>query len=353
MRRAVLVCSVAIAGTALLGTAATAATATWNDVALPATAGTGTLSAIATGSGTSAMTIGTLNGGTAVYSWSGTAWQSTAAVPVPFAPSALAVVSGSDAWAGGIGPFTLNGLGVSLHWNGSAWQQVTYPSWQLPLAIAASPDGAAWSIAGWTRDGGSPSSLFRWTGSAWASVSVPAPAGTAFTSISARTKNDVWLGGTYSNGTSVFPIVVHYDGTTWAPVTAPSGTWGVPANQNVVQAIAAVSPTSVWALRAQHASYLLHYDGTSWQQIALPTAADPLSVAGDGQGGAWVSTTGSPNQATYLHWTGGQWVTATGPARSGATTLSGLAQINGGTGVWSAGGTTQNGTGVPFTERLG
>ncbi len=350
MRRAGTVSAMGLAGAVLLAAPAAAATASWKNVKVAGTKGS--LAFVATGAKGSAMAIGTESNKIALYSWTGSAWARKTS-PVQFLPSALAVASATNAWAGGIGSLTASGPGVSLHWNGKAWKKVAYPSWLLPLGMAASTDGAAWSLAGLTRDGGSPSALVRWTGSAWATVSLPVPSGTALTALSAKSKTNVWVGGTYSpDGLAEYPIVVHYDGKTWARVTAPAGSWGVPANQNVMQALEAVSATSVWALRSQNASYLLHYNGKTWQQIHLPNLAEPLSLADDGHGGVWVGFSGSPKKATYLHWNGAKWAYAYGPARSGATTVNGLAHIPGTTKVWGVGGTAKSGVQLPFTERF-
>jgi hypothetical protein len=350
MRRAGTVSAAAIAGVVVLAAPATAATASWKNVKIAGTKGS--MSFVAAGAKGSAMTIGTVNSKVAISSWTGKAWAAKSS-PVQFLPSALAVASPTNAWAGGIGSLTASGPGVSIHWNGKTWKKVAFPAWTLPLGMAASTDGGAWALAGLTRDGGSPSELLRWTGSAWSVVSLGAPANTAFTALSAKSKSNVWVTGTYSpDGLAEYPIVYHYNGKTWSKATAPAGSWGVPAQQNVFSAVETVSATSVWAARAQNTSYLLHYNGKTWQQIHLPNLAEPLSLADDGHGGVWVGFSGSPKKATYLHWNGSKWAYGYGPARSGATTVNGLAHIPGTKNVWGAGGTSKSGVQLPFIERF-
>jgi hypothetical protein len=327
----------------------------WRSVAAPTPSASGSLTQVATGSKGSAFAVGTE--GTlkpALYRWTGAKWVRTASPVGMFAPTGVAVASPANAWTGGIGLLQ----SVALHWNGKRWQKVSYLGPGVPETFAASSDGGAWSISGLARSGGGPSALLRWTGSGWASVSLPTPPSTTLTAISARSRRDVWVGGTTTNGLTVSPIFLHYNGSGWSTVAAPGGTsWGTPAYQNIVQGVEAVSPTSVWALRAQNSgpvgSALLHWNGRAWRSIPTPLVAEPLALAGDGHGGVWVAPAGTPTRATYFHWDGSRWTTFHGPARSGATGLSGLAAIPGGTTAWSVGATARSGKQYPLIERFG
>jgi hypothetical protein len=349
IRRTGTVLTAAAACATLLATSATAAGPSWHNVAVPKPVSAGAMSFLdAAGTGKTAWAVGTENSKTTLLGWNGTTWKRQSS-PTRFIPTGVAVANAKNAWAGGIGVL----VPVAMHWNGTKWSQVPYPGYTFPMAFAAAPDGSAWSISGVDRSGGGPSSLLRWTGKAWASVTVPLPPSSSMSAIGARSKTDVWVGGTYSNGIGVYPLVLHWNGSSWKRMAAPSGSWGQPAHQNIMQKIVPVSATSVWALRSQYAGSLLHWNGKSWREIPLPLGAQPLALADDGKGGAWVTTGNAPSRTTYLHWTGTKWTTVYGPVRKGATTLSDLDHVPGGSVLLSVGATKGSKDQVPFIERYG
>jgi hypothetical protein len=76
------------------------------------------------------------------------------------------------------------------------------------------------------------------------------------------------------------PLIAYWNGTSWTQQTAPN-----PDNSAILTAVAAVSPTDVWALgsygylasspTAQWFKALAeHWDGSSWQQVPMPTPAN-------------------------------------------------------------------------------
>jgi hypothetical protein len=243
------------------------------------------------------------------------------------------------------------GRSVALYWNGVKWARVTYPGVGVPHALAASPDGGAWSIIGIDAAGGGPATLLRWNGKSFAKVAISLPPSASLTTVGARTKSDVWVGGTYSDGLAVYPLAMHWNGKSWKQVKVP-GTWGTPSQRNVMQRIVPVTASRVWAIRSQGAGSLLLWNGTKWTEASMPLGVQPYSLAEDGSGGAWVIPvpTGQ-TRSRYYHRTGGTWVTTYGPARNAVTTLSDISRIPGGGNVLGVGAVQRGDEQIPIIER--
>lgn len=248
----------------------------------------------------------------------------------------MAAAGANRAWIVG---YNLSGP-VGLYWNGTKWAQADYPLVGMPSQVSAGTDGTAYSVAGVGASGGGLSAIMRWNGSAWVDTTVPLPASSSITAVDVKSKSDVWLAGTTSDGTAVTGLVMHYDGTSWKRLDVP-GAMGVPAYQGTLTKIVANSPTNVYVSRvrqnAQITNALLHWNGSSWTTVGTPLNAAGIGLSGDGQGGVVMLpvTTGTTTQ--YMHYSGSAWTTLSGPARSGAVQAGDLDWRPGTTGIVSAG----------------
>jgi hypothetical protein len=213
------------------------------------------------------------------------------------------------------------------------------------VAEVAAGDG--WAV-GTVAD---PSSLasqtlaYHWNGSTWQRVPAPNPAGPSqgneLAAVAARATNDVWAAG----GDGGYPeasLVLHWNGSTWAQVRAPS-----------IGALDAVTVTSanVWVASGNKVE---RFNGSAW--ISLPALPGSVSIAGLAHttAGLWaigyqsfVCGEGGTCTSSYAAlWNGSAWTTV--PA-GGGTELSGVVAsgsavlATGGTGVWqlSTAGATQ------------
>jgi len=322
-------------GIAVLGTAgpAQAAGPAWWDLPTPAPVHPSALNAIAAVDARTAWTTGIEDPGpqTALFRWDGKKWRRDR-TPVQLIATGVAGADARHAWAVGVG---LSGP-TAIFWNGTAWVQVAYPVRGVPVAVGAARDGSAWTVSG-----GGATSVLRWTGSAWAKVSVPLPRGASLTSVSVRTRSDVWLAGSSGSGKTALSLVMHWDGRAWhnMPVTGGTG----------LTTIDAESPTSVWATGA---STLLHWNGRTWAPTRSPGGVGLLALTGDGGSGAWVVpyTTNTATRSYYLHWTGRSWIKVYGPLRRGNAMLGDISRIPGGRQVLAAGAVQETGRRMPFTE---
>ncbi|MDL4772920.1 hypothetical protein [Actinomadura xylanilytica] len=286
-----------------------------------------------------------------IVRWNGSAWVAQSS-PVGFTPTDVAAAGANRAWIVG---YNLGGP-VGLYWNGTKWAQADYPLVGMPSQVSAGTDGTAYSVAGVGASGGGLSAIMRWNGSAWVDTTVPLPASSSITAVDVKSKSDVWLAGTTSDGTAVTGLVMHYDGTSWKRLDVP-GAMGVPAYQGTLTKIVANSPTNVYVSRvrqnAQITNALLHWNGSSWTTVGTPLNAAGIGLSGDGQGGVVMLpvTTGTTTQ--YMHYSGSAWTTLSGPARSGAVQAGDLDWRPGTTGIVSAGTAAGPDKKVPFIEYFG
>ncbi|MFC0037101.1 hypothetical protein [Actinomadura rayongensis] len=286
-----------------------------------------------------------------IVRWTGTSWTGQTS-PVGFAPTDVAAASASRAWIVG---YNLTGP-VSVYWNGTKWTQVSFPLVGLPTQVSAGTDGAAYAITGVDVSSGGPAAILRWTGSGWLDPQVPLPASTSIVGVDVRSRSDVWLAGTTSNGTTVTGLVVHYDGKTWKQIKVP-GSLGTPTNRAVLTRIVANSSTNVYVLRAkqnaQSTNALLHYDGKTWKTANVPGTQTPVGLSSDGAGGAIVIPATSTGKTTYYRYDGTTWTTAHGPSRAGTLTVGDADARPGTTGIASAGTSNNGSSRAPFIEYLG
>src|SRR5580704_12871511 len=103
--------------------------------------------------------------------------------------------------------------------------------------------------------------------------------------VSALSALDAWAVG---DGATV----LHWNGTSWAPVKIP----GLPVNVHL-HAVDAVSPSDVWAAGEAFATgspvktLIVHWNGSAWKQVASPnppkTSPDFFSLSMDSATDGW------------------------------------------------------------------
>ncbi len=245
-----------------------------------------------------------------------------------------------------------------------------------PISVHMVGPNAAWLFAldGTPKEGPSPANssgitILRDTNGVWSRMpSPPFPVTTQVFSFSAVSSDDAWVVGTdYSDEKTVFAhftygkwsiwpqslpggsqhitmvsstngwvvdddasghqVLLHFDGTTWAPVSTPS-TW---ARQGILltSAVFPISSTVTWfgainsAARSTNESQgelLEAYSNGQWQQVAWPDShVRPIAIgAGSGselwaigdithQEGCGLGEVGNVEQGVLLHFDQGRW----------------------------------------------
>jgi hypothetical protein len=186
-------------------------------------------------------------------------------------------------------------------------------------AIAAISDTDIWAVG---NTGGHPL-IEHWNGSTWRIVPGPdlgAENLAVLYAIMAVSANDIWAVGRYSIGTTPTfqTLIEHWNGSVWSMIPSPN-VQGY--QQNILQGIAAVSASNIWAVgqgyvnrsRQQfgYCTLIEHWDGTSWKIL-------PQSQLDGGLGGIAASsnttlwTAGSRGYPAAYHtlierWDGTTW----------------------------------------------
>jgi hypothetical protein len=92
-------------------------------------------------------------------------------------------------------------------------------------------------------------------------------------------------------------LIGHWDGATWTEAPAPAG-------PKVLGAVAAVSPTDVWAVAGRYAD---HWDGSTWQAFALPGQGAVDAVTAESASDVWAVG------KLIKHWDGTSWTVVPRP----------------------------------------
>ena len=200
-----------------------------------------------------------------------------------------------------------------------------------------------------------PAWVLHYNGSTWSPVTVPATPVWA----SSVSGTDIWALGpsaaTVNKPTQVI-VAVHWNGSSWRTLALPKLT-PVGGQPWVPDGIAALSADQVWVEEtvavnpgsgtAPPGVTLLHWNGTAWAVAARDLKHNYSSgLTPDGQGGFWL-TSGSLNQPVtdIVHYTSGQWTRQPAPTVPGSTGEAGdLTLIPGTASVWGTGALTATGS---------
>jgi hypothetical protein len=258
----------------------------------------------------------------------------------------------SDAWAVGERWPTEGIKSLAVHWDGETWTRHPVPNDPAHLdrlsGVAAIGPGEAWAV-GVDIDGAGSlpdrSLVVRWTGDGWERV--PSPnAGTApdengrLGGVTSLAPDDAWAVGSYRDP-APRPLTLHWNGTAWTVVAAPTPTGAEAAWLN---AVSGTAPDDVWAVGgtirladSTRQPVALHWDGTRWTQHPLPVEADDesdlLDVVAVAPDEVW-AVGFEDSSALRLRWDGTSWQRT--PATAGFAHHSGLAAV-GPSNAWTVG----------------
>lgn len=140
---------------------------------------------------------------------------------------------------------------------------------------------------------------------------------TALYAVNAIASDNVWAAGYRFEGDLSFPMVEHWDGTSWTIIPNPSG-----VIQSQMHGIAVVAPDDVWFVgqtwNVSDQGYILHWDGVSLQSVppANPSLYVTLwSVSAVSANDVW-AVGQSSNRTLTEHWDGTRWRVVPSPTGS-------------------------------------
>jgi hypothetical protein len=200
----------------------------------------------------------------------------------------------------------------------------------IPSAAAAGPDSV------WAADG---NILWYFNGRIWDRSLLPFDAGT----LSAAPGGSLWAAGGAGGDPDTAAVVAHLTGESWTVTPVARFLPGLASELcgPQVAAISAQGPGSLWAAGGSYCAgskgqvrAILHYADGSWTTRAYHgNTGQAYSMAPDGAGGLWISTTlGWPGPGGMLRLTGGQITSWRLPALDGTSpvvTLDGAPGENG------------------------
>ena len=150
------------------------------------------------------------------------------------------------------------------------------------------------------------------------------------TGVSADSTTDAWaIGAVYQPNTYV-PLVEHWNGRRWKPVTTGSG------GSDELYTVNAESPSNVWiGGRGDIGPILLHYDGANWTRTQLPGypggSVGPVTARSASDvwtADAFFDSHGAERVSLY-HWNGSRWWHRTLVVSSPRTCVTGVAWVAG------------------------
>jgi hypothetical protein len=288
----------------------------WKVVASP-TVESGILYGVSAVSSTDVWAAGTVGGlAPLIEHWEGATWTLVQQEGVGNELKGIAAIDSSDVWAvgnQGAKPYTL-----IQHWNGSTWSVVPSPSPGRDTylySVSAVSTNDVWAAGSFTLpDGTSVQPLFlHWDGTSWTQARLPVlPFGGIMYSIDALSSSDAWAVGyqATSHQFELVPLIEHWDGRRWRPV--PAGPVEGDGD-DILQAVTAITNDDVWAVGRQRTSLTLaqRWDGTAWTNVTIRNDGSLWGASAESTSDVWAVGSYLDDQAhaqaSSEHWNGTAW----------------------------------------------
>ncbi|HTK15333.1 MAG TPA: arylsulfotransferase family protein [Acidimicrobiia bacterium] len=277
--------------------------------------------------------------------------------------TATAALRDDDVWAAG--SYTQGGVDWPLldHWNGTSWQVLLAPragSASRFTSISALPTPTAaddvWAAGSYTRAGVEWPLLDHWNGTSWQVLPAPHAGSTSrLTSVSASSSYDVWAAGSYTQGGVEWPLLDHWNGSSWQVVPGPHA-----GSTGRFTSVSALGASDVWAAGSYtqggvDRSILDHWNGTSWQLLPAPQAGSAsrfTSVSTSSGGHVFAAGSYTQNGVDWAfvdHWNGTSWQVLVAPHAGSGSQFTSVSAL-GATDVWAGGSFIESGVNRPFVD---
>jgi hypothetical protein len=277
--------------------------------------------------------------------------------------NAVSARTASDVWAVGGAASATNNATFAARWNGTTWKEYTTPN---PVAnchdgnfqwtgnrlngVVAISGSNAWAVG--TSCYQMKTLVERWDGTKWSIVPSPSfkTGGDGIVNVlngvAAVSASNIWAVGTHTASNGAYQTLVeHWNGSAWSVVPSPNPS----PTSNVLTAVAASGASDVWAVgySVLGSTLIEHWNGTSWSVVpsaALPNGSVLYGVRAISPANAWaVGTQPGPSGAALtlvLHWDGQTWSVVSSPNMDteygSANVLKGITAISAND-VWAVG----------------
>jgi len=220
-----------------------------------------------------------------------------------------------------------------LRWNGTRWARVASPDPGTTdyndLEGVSCLSASFCMAAGYYYNGTTALDLMlRWNGTKWAQVSAPHPGVTSeLYGVSCPRAGFCMADGWYYSGTTQQTVMLRWHGTRWARVTSPDSST---TESNELFGVSCASPgfcqADGWYITGAGATYrtlALKWNGTKWAKVSSPdpgtgTGQDNELAAMSCPSATFCMATGYYNNGTAwqtlaLKWNGTKWTTVASP----------------------------------------
>ena len=277
----------------------------WSSATTPTLSGDGYLFGVDGDATSNVWTVGQVGTSTLIERWNGSSWSRVSS-PLPSTAtsgtlSGVKALAGNSAWAVGTAGYSTSPFSRSLimRWNGTSWSSVPSPNpdsnTNLLNAVDASGPNDAWAVGNFGNDGYGGTAdgmVFRWNGSAWSNVALPAFDGNLrrlrLDDVVALAGNDVWVVGVGFSWQTFnrVPYILHWNGSIWQQATLPS------APSGEFRSVTALSPTKVYAVgqRDTGQTFVARWNGSTWSIESTPSPGtwhNLVSASATGTGTVW------------------------------------------------------------------
>jgi hypothetical protein len=278
------------------------------------------------------------------------------------AVSSMAALSPTDVWA--VGTFdppqppdgAHGSVGTVEHWDGASWSTVSVPIPSQPFlggdeirgvtTVPGSSTNNVWIVGRYAVSGGYVLVADQWNGTGWNTFTPPnRGAFSRLSAVAAISPTNLWAVG--SDGHT---LIEHFDGTAWTIIPSPDPT-GVSSDS--LSTVAATSATDIWAAGfsltgAVGHTLIEHWDGTAWSIVPSPNVGSifsglggltALSASSAWAVGSWTHSAGQ-NETLVERWDGTSWSVVSSPNVAGVSQsnyLSGVAAPSPNN-IWAVGG---------------
>lgn len=112
--------------------------------------------------------------------------------------------------------------------------------------------------------------------------------------------DDVWAVGGTARGVDGIPTLLHFDGSAWETVTAPTLT---PSNVHAFFKVWGSGAADVYVVG--DVGVVVHWDGSVWEELLVGAEDDLVAVWGTGPND--VTAVGGRSNGVVAHWNGTEW----------------------------------------------
>jgi hypothetical protein len=168
---------------------------------------------------------------------------------------------------------------LAVRWDGARWTAVPSPGsgHGILSSVCAVGPGAYWAggTTALSARSGNFALLAHYADERWQEADVEVAG--SVNAVAAAGPDDIWaVGQDQDPNHPPVPLILHYDGHYWAPVSPPP----IPG-QSWLNGVACAGRDNVWAVGAQDhdgaqiGPLIMHFDGSAWAVIDPPATAAP------------------------------------------------------------------------------